>query len=197
MFSDAWTIVDQVHVSRQVLLHLTGQNCKSDTQAFIDDFVTAQTMRNKMDHLNQNLPNRAKANGRTNALFGLLTFFKPYADRWEQGVKAGEVRGDLLVISAGSMPQEMVGSVAFDGLDIHLPICSFKLEAFDQSLLVERAVIQLRALLRRLSDDSESKFRAKVDTIVATTGLAHDELMQSATGHVTIRMDFGFRIQQP
>src|SRR5271157_4619204 len=51
MFSDAWTIVDQVHVVRQVLLSLTGDDRKTDTQAFIDDFAVAHTMRNKMDHL--------------------------------------------------------------------------------------------------------------------------------------------------
>jgi hypothetical protein len=163
----------------------------------VDDLPVTKHVRRHIYAARGAVDQRNVDNGRTNALFGLLTFFKPYADRWEQGVKAGEVRGDLLVISAGSMPQEMAGSVAFNGLDIHLPICSFKLEAFDQSLLVERAVIQLRALLRRLSDDTESKFRAKVETIVATTGLAYDELMQSATGHVTIRMDFGFRIEQP
>jgi hypothetical protein len=154
-------------------------------------------MRNKMDHLNQNLPNRAKANGHTNALFGMLTFFRPYAHRWEQGLKDGEVRGDLFVISAGSTPHDMVGSLAFHELDIHLPICSFKLEAFDLSLLVERAVLQLRALLRRMSADIERNVKTKVEELAATAGRTREELMQLVSGHIVIRMDFGFHVEQP
>jgi hypothetical protein len=197
IFSDAWTIVDQVHVVRQVLLTLTGDDRKSDTQAFIDDFAAAHTMRNKMDHLNQNLPNRAKATGRTNALFGMLTFFRPYADHWEEGLRDGEVRGDLFFVSAGSTPRDMVGSVVFQDLDIHLPICSFKLEAFDLSLFIERAVLQLRSLLKRMSDDIKSKVEAKVDELAATAGTTREELMRPASGHFVFQMDFGLHVEQP
>lgn len=197
MFSDAWTIIDQVHVVRQVLLSLTGDDRKSDTKAFIDDFAAACTMRNKMDHLNQNLPNRAKASGRTSALFGMLTFFRPYADRWEHGLRDGEVRGDLFLVSAGSTPRDMVGGVAFHDLDIHLPICSFKLEAFDLSLLIERAVLQTRRLLKRMSDDVKSNVEAKVDELAATASNTREELMRPASGHIVIRMDFGFHVERP
>jgi hypothetical protein len=197
MFSDAWTIVDQVHVVRQVLLSLTGDDRKSDTQAVIGDFAVAHTMRNKMDHLNQNLLNRAKADGRTNALFGMLTFFRPFADRWEQGLQDGEVRGDLFFVSAGSKPRDMVGGVAFHDLDIHLPICSFKLEAFDLSLLIERAVLQLRPLLKRMSDEIKSNVEAKVDELAARSGCTREELMRPVSGHIVIRMDFGFHVEQP
>jgi hypothetical protein len=196
MFSDAWTIVDQVHVARQVLLSLTGKSRNSDTQAFIDDFAVAHRMRNKMDHLNQNFPNRANATGRTNALFGILTFFRPYADRWEQGLQDGEIRGDLFIVTAGSAPRDMVGSVAFDALDIHLPICSFKLEAFDLNLLIERAVFQLRALLERMSKDIKGQFEAKVDELAAAACVDRDGLMRAASGHFVIRMDFGFLVER-
>ncbi len=119
MFIDAWTIVDQVHVVRRVLLSLTGDDRKADTQAFIDGFSAARMMRNRMDHLNQNLPNRAKVIGRTNALFGTLSFFRPHADRWEQGLREDEIKGDLFFVNAGSTPRELVGGIAFYDLDIH------------------------------------------------------------------------------
>ncbi len=156
MFCDAWTIVDQIHVVRQVLLSLTTLSRKSDTQEYLDHFSIASVLRNKMDHLNENLPNRAKANGSTNALFGSLTFFKPHPDLWEQGLQSGEFAGEFFMVSAGLMPDQMASTASFDDLNIQLPICSFRLEAFDQRLLIERAVLQLRALLRRMSDDCPS-----------------------------------------
>ncbi|MFT3965394.1 MAG: hypothetical protein QM690_05885 [Sphingobium sp.] len=79
MFSDAWTIVDQVHVVRQVVSVLTDKKTRAeDTQAYIDDFASAHILRNKMDHLNQNLPNRVKSSSEyTQAMFGMLSFIGP------------------------------------------------------------------------------------------------------------------------
>jgi len=190
MFGDAWTIVGQVHVVRQVLSSLTGDGRKADTQAFINDFAAGYTMRNKMDHLNQNIPNRARTVGRTNALFGMLTFFRPYADRWERGLQDGEIRGDLFVVTAGSTQGDMIGRVAFDGLDIHLPICSFKLEAFNENLFLERAVFQLRALLGRMSQD----VKCQVEALNVTQ---ENLMIQPGSGHFVIRMDFGFPVERP
>lgn len=195
MFGDAWTIVDQVHVVRQVLLSLTGADRKADTLTFISDFSAAQSLRNKMDHLNQNIPNRAKSKVNGNALFGQLSFFRPFPDRWDQGLQEGEIRGELMVISAGAMPDPMLGGVAFDDLDIHLPICSFKLEAFDQSLLLERAVNCLRALLMRLSNDTKLQFAHMVDEITGNGTLTREELLRSTSGHIVLRMECGLQVQ--
>jgi hypothetical protein len=198
MISDAWAIVDQVHVVRQILLSLTGIDRNSDTQAFIDDFAAAREMRNKMDHLNDNLPNRAKTKGHTNALFGVLSFFRPYADRLKQGLQDGRVWGDLFFVNAGSTPRDMVGSVALHDLDIvHLPICFPKLEAFDLSLLLERAVFQLRALLKRISDDTKTNIEAKVDEAVATAGQTREELMRPAySGQLVIKAEVSFQVER-
>jgi hypothetical protein len=196
MVSDAWTIVDQVHVVRQVLDSLTGDDRKPDTQAFIDDFAAATLLRNKMDHLNENLENRAKAKGRKNALFGMVSFFRPYADLWEQGLRDGKVKGDLFIVSAGSTPRgDMAGGVAFHDLDISLTICSFKLEAFELSLLIERAVLQLRPLLKRMSDDIKTTIEAKIDELAATSGRTREELMRPAPGNFVIRWDIGFTVE--
>ena len=70
MFSDAWTIADQVHVVRLILLSLTGNDRPPDTQAFISDFAAAHDMRNKMDHLDQNLRNHASNTGRRTRYLG-------------------------------------------------------------------------------------------------------------------------------
>jgi len=190
LFSDAWTIIDQVHVVRQVLKALTKPETRAtDTQAYIDDFATAQSLRNRMDHLNQNLPNRAKAAGSTNAMFGMLSFFRPCSDRWADGLAAGEIRGDLFLISAGSAAGNIVGAMPLHEMDIHLPICSFKLDAFDMTFLLERAVLQLRPLLRRLSGDLLSNVEARVDDLASASGLPRDELLRTEAGHIVVRMD--------
>jgi hypothetical protein len=151
-------------------------------------------MRNKMDHLNQILPNRAKAKAHTNALFGVLSFFRPYADRWEQGLQDGEVRGDLFFINKGSPPSgTMASGVAFDSLDIHLPICSFKLEAFSLSLHLERAVLQLRLLLRRMSDDIKTAVEAQVDELAARPATCEELMRPASSGHFVIQMEVSFR----
>lgn len=193
MFSDAWTIVDQIHVARQVLLSLTNTNRKSDTQSFIDDFSAARVLRNKMDHINQNLPNRANEKGVGNALFGQLTFFRPFSDRWTQGLQNGEIRGELVMVSAGLMPNSMVGALT-DMLDLHLPICSFALEAFGVKLPLERAVFQLRALMHRMSKNIERQVLEQVER-QATSSEEKERLLQSLSGHVVLRFDMEFDVE--
>ena len=193
MFSDAWTIVDQIHVARQVLLSLTDKSHRSDTQAFIDDYSVAWALRNKMDHINENMLNLANKKGTGNALFGQLTFFRPSSDLWEQGLREGVIRGELIMVSAGLMPDNMVMALT-DMLDLHLPICSFALEAFGLKLPLERAVFQLRALMQRISENIKGQVTEQVER-QAKNPEDKKRILQSNSGHVTLRLDMEMDVQ--
>ncbi|MFT3965395.1 MAG: hypothetical protein QM690_05890 [Sphingobium sp.] len=92
------------------------------------------------------------------------------------------------------MPKDMAGAIPFHDLDIHLPICSFKLEAFDTFLLLERAVFQLRSLLRRISDDMREHIHSGVREVADTAGVSKDDLLLPASGYIAVRMDMGFNV---
>jgi hypothetical protein len=197
LFSDCWTIVDQVHVVRQVLISLTGAHPGPDTRAYLDTFEVAHFLRNRMDHLNTNLPNRARQRGALTPLFGVVSYFRPVAEDFERGIQAGEVFGDMIVVTAGSTPSDAVGAVPFANLNVRLPVSGLRLEAFGRSLIVDDAVEQLKPLLRRLSDDTNAQVLANVEELSRRSSLPVEDLLRSTGGYfaMTARMSIVIEIQ--
>jgi hypothetical protein len=75
LFAHAWTMVDQIHVLRQLLHAMRKCQMGPNQKKFYDTSEPATKMRNKMDHLNATIPNRAPQRGRQAALFGTLSHF--------------------------------------------------------------------------------------------------------------------------
>ena len=198
LFSEAWAIVDQVHVVRQLLTALTKDHPGPDTKGWLDNFEVATHLRNKMDHLNQNIGNLVKAGGGSSPLFGFVSFFRPIPERWADGLTKGEIRGALITVSAGPLPGEARASLMFDDINIRLPLGGLKLEAFGLVLQLENAVERLRPILIRIAEDLERQIEAQIGGMMEQTGKTREELLQpvgGGTGGVMISVDMGFEVE--
>jgi hypothetical protein len=59
LFAHAWTMVDQIHVLRQLLHAMRNGQMGPNQKKFYDTSEPATKIRNRMDHLNATIPSRA------------------------------------------------------------------------------------------------------------------------------------------
>ena len=198
MFTDAWTIVDQVHVARQMIESLTRPETRlPETAAYLSDHEAAHRMRNAMDHLNQNIGNRARSKGVSTPLFGIISYFRPYSDFVKTEVQDYEVKGDLVIIMIGSTPQSLgQGYISFDNFRVGLPISNLKIEAFGQELNLDAAVTNLRPLIQRFANQMQTAFRENIDRLVKSTGHSIERLKETNRIDATLVLEMGIRVNQ-
>jgi len=79
----AWSVVDHVHVARELLRRTITGDYGPELSAFADTAATATKMRNVMNHLHTNIPNLAKAKGARPPIFGSLAYLYVAADDFE------------------------------------------------------------------------------------------------------------------
>lgn len=199
LFSDCWTIVDQVHVARQMLKALTGDHGLADITTYLEKYETATLMRNCMDHLNSNIPNRTKIKCPGTPMFGVISYFRPYPDDFEAGVVRGEVMGDMVIITAGTPPGTgaIFSPISPVGLTIRLPVCGWRLEAFEKTLNLEDAVGDLTQLLRRFSDTTKQSFAECAERLSAEHAVPIEEASRpSHNGCLIMFLKLGFVVNK-
>jgi hypothetical protein len=75
LFAHAWTMVDQIHVLRQLLHAMRKGQMGPNQKKFYDTSEPATKMRNKMDHLNATIPNPGASERETGrALWNAFAF---------------------------------------------------------------------------------------------------------------------------
>ncbi len=93
--SRCWTIIDQLYAIRQTIQSMSKEQGDPLTQEFMRLSVNAKLLRNRMDHLAQNIKNISKKTGRTQPIFGTLSY-----------VYAGHPPisyGSIVLVTAGSL----------------------------------------------------------------------------------------------
>jgi hypothetical protein len=111
LFIFAWTIVDSIHVVRQILTALDYKTPRA--LAFHEKYEAATVLRNKMDHLAGQAKNLGNAKGRP-PLFGVLTYICiPEEKASEKEGKVTVTGGMTAVVTTGRFIREG-GSVDYD-----------------------------------------------------------------------------------
>ena len=103
LFAHVWTMIDQIHVLRQ-LINAQGQ-MGPNQKHFYDLSESATKMRNKMDHLNATIPNRARQKGIQAPLFGTLSYFLVEPHQIKRTDATGTIveAGIIVSITSGSV----------------------------------------------------------------------------------------------
>jgi hypothetical protein len=150
---------------------------------FYDISEPALKMRNKMDHLNATIPNRASQKGRQAPLFGTLSYFLVEPHQMKQ-TDAGTVveAGTIVSITSGSV---QVGNKAIGRVPnpadqlIHPPVSQFILTAFDWTLDFEKVLQALQLTLNKTSEQTEVSLRKQAEAESARSGSTVVELMSA------------------
>jgi hypothetical protein len=191
LFTHAWTIVDCVHVVRQVLGALDYRSDLAD--AFREKHGSATALRNKMDHLTQNARNVGYAKGRP-PVFGALGYFCIPAEhiRFDDGRQTVS-GGVILMISMGRLAEGTSAPLVNPGGRKIRGVASlFRLDAFDQGLELEEAAEDLGPLVVEMNEFYEAQCREAAYALSEEHKVPIEALLAHPGGGLTIGMKVSF-----
>jgi hypothetical protein len=183
LFVHAWTMVDQIHVLRQLLHAMRNGQMGPNQKKFYDTSEPALKMRNKMDHLKTNIRNRTSQRGKQGPLFGTLSYFLVEPHQMKQ-TDAGTVveAGTIVSITSGSVqvgnrPTGRIPNPADQ--PIHPPVSQFILTAFDRNLVFDEVLEALQLTLNKSSEQAEASLRKQAEAESSRSGSTVVELMST------------------
>jgi len=133
LFLNLWSIVDQADALRRLLQKGKASLVISDFLAIADP---AQQMRNKMDHLPQNIPNMAGKSGKVLPIYGVFSFGKFWLSK--DGISVDDF--EIYTITAGSLTHKTHQwpiATPSPGKLLQIPIGMFEFSAFDCTLDIQ------------------------------------------------------------
>lgn len=189
LFTHAWTIIDCIHVVRQVLAALDYQTPLAVT--FIKKYESAYKLRNKMDHLTGNAKNTANSNGRP-PLFGALAYVCVPEEQFV--VNEGEINvtgGGMVMLSSGRfLGGQKITAVNPAGLNLCGPVGGFRLEAFDEHIELEQAVRDLQVLMVEVNDRLEKDITKLAEALSKERGVPVETLLANAPAGLSFYLAF-------
>jgi hypothetical protein len=190
LFTHAWTIVDCIHVTRQVLSALDYRTPQAI--AFQDKYECATLLRNSMDHVTENAKNVANAKRRP-PMFGALGYICiPDANIVTE--KDGTVSangGGIVMLATGRFPGgERIKLVNPASQMLTGFVGGFRLEAFSDALNLEEAERDLSALIIELNDVIEKKFLEHARAISKDRGIPMEKLTANPIGGLSMFLAF-------
>lgn len=181
-----WMIIDQLHAVRQLMPFLANMNPPLGPlcQAFIDKSATTFAMRNKMDHLKDNIGNLSAMKGPRSPLFGSLSYFHIS--------EAKNETGHSIVLYSGALIEETrVPIVNPAEKTFVVPVGLFKFSAFGLDLFFEPALSALHDWISAVTPDIEDQVRTQAARYAIEHGLNLNELMASARGAFAVAAVIG------
>lgn len=181
----AWSIVDQLHAIRQLLMPPRAKSAGPVTQRFLDAAAPATFLRNKMDHLKNNLLNLSAKKGERYPLFGAISYLLSNSDP--------ESGGMLMTVSSGALHGgELFPAVNPLGRSFTTPVGLLQLHAFDLTFELSPAFAALQDYIAVTEVNAEKKMRATAEA-EAKKGLhTIEELLAHLGGSPVVAVAFEY-----
>jgi hypothetical protein len=197
LFSYAWTIVDQLHVLRQLIRAIVKDPPGPNQIKFLKLSESATLMRNRMDHLTGLVKNLSAQKGPRSPLFGALTYFLVEPKHIQAGSNpAIALGGSLVTIASGSVPEAKALFQLGNPMSrtIRPPVSQFILTAFDWSLDIDATLEALEVILTRTAADVEKSITRQCEAEAARSGTDMATLLTpQPIGDFVLVMDIDFR----
>lgn len=184
LFLNLWSIVDQADVLRRLLQKIKANNAVS---AFLNIADSAQRMRNKMDHLSQNIPNLAGKTGKVTPVYGVFSFGKFGLSN--NGVEVEDF--EIYTITAGSLTHkshEWPIATPSPGKILEIPVGMFEFSAFDCTLDISGLVQSLHHVVQTFETVVRPRMEAEIRSVAEREGLNADALISECAGSVATVM---------
>jgi hypothetical protein len=175
MFACAWSIVDQTHMLRELLKRLETAEA-GPTLEFIEKYEAASDIRNKMNHLHQNIPNLANKKSAVTPVFGALSFcMARTGDEVAAETDPVVIKKEcwIISISAGALthPKHRIQVVNPAGRLVELPVGLIEFEVFERTLNFWQMETDLRALVEHYDTVIKPKTEAQLRAFARENGL--------------------------
>lgn len=172
MFQAAWSIVDHLHVARQLLKKLVSGEYGPELGAFDALGEIATLMRNCMDHLHQKIPNLARAKGVRAPVLGSLGYVLLEREDIEIADDGKRIVGakSIIMTTGAMLPGQSMPGVNPAGRDLTPPADLFQLSAGDQSLELSEAARRLSGVMAFLEAQCEEQIPKAAAEAAASDG---------------------------
>ena len=181
MFQHAWSIIDQLYALRLLLrsLGLAGP----EIDAFLSATQSVHVLRNRMDHLDQRIPNIAASNAKSVGLFGSLSYLVSGA-----AVGSPNVEAFIAIRYAEPIrPQDRVASL-FVPEQLRLPVGNFVLAVGDDKFDLDAAILSLAPVMLHMNERFETIVRTNVAKRAVELGRPESDLLAHHGAGLTIML---------
>jgi len=180
-----WTIVDQMHAVRQLVMPPADREVGPIAKPFLQTTEVATALRNKMDHLSTNIRNLAEKKGERLPLFGAFAYLYSNPDP--------ATGGYLITISSGAMHgADVFPTVRPAGVSFTTPVGLLELHAFDLLFPFSPAFAALQDFIAVNERRLEEQIRRLAEEEASNTGKSFDELMAHLGGGMILAAKFHF-----
>lgn len=194
LFVNAWSVIDSVRQARELVRSLDPKNER--LKAYLTEAEPACLLRNKADHIHQNIPNLSKRAGSSHApLFGALSF-AIVEDRHlvvgTDGVtRAAGLRGFAIV--SGKPVASTQHLVSHPGSEpIERPIGLLRLDAFDHLVSLSGLAFATERVAQAFEEVLRPLIEAAVRKEAAGRGLDAEQLLREVGGGVIAEVEIMF-----
>lgn len=197
MFIDAWTIVDCVHIARQVLQALKYPRAAE----FRTKYEVASTLRNKMDHVVGQARNHANRRDQP-PLLGMISYCYEKLEQVDNKFKLAG--GTIFALSVGHIRSRSTMDV-INPMDLPIPVVfkeefeqfghavhGFHLSAFEAGLALplEAAAQDMAKLIEEVNDQASRVVPGQLQKLAEEEGVDVRELMSPAAGDLCVWFKF-------
>lgn len=186
LLSSAWTIVDHLNNIRQLInnFYSNDDDIGPISTQLIEGLESVRILRNKMDHLNQNIPNIAKQKGSASAVFGALSYFMPNQDG-----KSGFI---FLHHFGPSERAENWPLLNPAGRKIAFPADHFQLSAFGETIEFGPVIAMLVSWLKKQDEHFAATFPVQAKKVAEDNAIALERLTAPVNIGTSIALAMAF-----
>lgn len=186
----AWSIVDQVHVARQLLQRMITGDVGPELSPFMQTAATATAMRNAMDHLHTNIPNLAKAKGPRAPIFGSLAYLLVAPEDVDQTGPEPRIRAvKTVVMMTGAVVAGVSAPVINPGgRMITVPVSNFELTSPAGTLSLSDAASQFATAVAFVEEQCTHMFPLVAAELAAAQGRPVEDYLTHPAAGLTLIM---------
>jgi hypothetical protein len=183
LISSCWTIVDQLHTCRQFLFQASRKKPGPLMKEFLNRSEQVLPLRNKMDHLKDNIGNLARAQGKLGPLAGMLSYLYSGSD---PGTECHSIS-----VGTGALRQAMnFYKIDPSGKTVNRPVDHFEFTAFERTLEICPALASLKHLLEHTSNDISEQYRLHLEQLEQNDPQSTKNFSNAGIGLITILETF-------
>jgi len=188
LFLEAWSIVDRADSLIQLLLVESKRISTPPIKKFLSKYSAVRNLRNKMNHLAQNLNNLADSKSNQPPIYGALSFVHATP------TKDGKIKkASVILLTAGSFKNKSTLPVANPaGRSLKVPVGLFQIAAFNEQISLSglfKDAIELREYFEK---ELAPMVRDKVVQEAKKKGIDVKEALSPAMEGLHVIMDVEF-----
>jgi hypothetical protein len=195
IFVSVWSIVDQCHMLRNLLkeLSLTPGGIIAN---FIEEHGNVTLVRNRMDHIHNQLKNIAEKKVPSPPLFGVLSFCRVSEKDIERSIDGTFVMKRCLgiTIAASSLTHTKhdFQLINLTGKSLEIPNGMFEFQAFENIIEISKLIKDLNKVVDHFETFVKPRIEERIRVAATEKGLDPEQVLNERLGRYKVEVVYAF-----